>query len=630
MKKIKYIPILLAFSFISCSDFLDIVPDNVATIDYAFRMRSTAEQYLFTCYSYIPKTGDPAINVGMFGADEFWLANIYQFRPGWRVAAGQQNTNSPLLNPWVGSNGMSDLWEAISQCNIFIENIAKVPDMNAYEKELWAAEVKFLKAYYHFVLLQHFGPIPIVKENLPVSASGEEVRIAREPVDEVFNYIVSLIDESVLILPDNVLNENTELGRITKPIALGVKAKVLMYAASPLFNGNLDYEDFTNKDGKKLFNTAYSAEKWQRAADACKEAIDKAHELGYELYEFEPAILSQKISEESKIQMNIRGTITERWNKEVLWANTNSTTDFLQKWTAPRGLESSQSSYTGANGSFGASLNMAYIFYTENGLPINEDITWDYNNRHGLKMASSDDRYRIKPGYTTVNLHFNREPRFYGSLGFDGGIWYGNGKYDDANLYWLEMKSGQFLGKQEDGWHPYCGYFVKKYINYTNTATNRTTYTTTAYPWVMLRLGDLYLLYAESLNELNRGSEAIEWLNKIRTRAGIPDVATSWSTYSTNPNKYTTQSGVREIIRKERTVEMLFEGQRFWDLRRWKEAPLVLNQAILGWDTSQSSAEHYYRERTLYKQTFGLKDYFWPIREHDLVVNKNLVQTPGW
>ena len=109
----------------SCADFLDIVPDNIATIDYAFRMRSTAEQYLSTCYKYIPNDANPSANPALFGADEWWFsqqAYANSWRP-WNIAKGEQNKNSPLINYWTGANGGEPLWQAISQCNIFLENI---------------------------------------------------------------------------------------------------------------------------------------------------------------------------------------------------------------------------------------------------------------------------------------------------------------------------------------------------------------------------------------------------------------------------------------------------------------------------------------------------------------------------
>ena len=140
----------------------------------------------------------------------------------------------------------------------------KVPDMMEEEKRRWAAEVKFLKAYYHFYLLRAYGPIPIMRENLPISASGDEVRVYRRPVDEVFDYIIELIDESLINLSETIRDEHTELGRITLPIALGAKAKILVYAASPLFNGNKDYQGFKNQDGEDFFNSEYDLRSGRR------------------------------------------------------------------------------------------------------------------------------------------------------------------------------------------------------------------------------------------------------------------------------------------------------------------------------------------------------------------------------
>ncbi|OQB31732.1 MAG: SusD family protein [Bacteroidetes bacterium ADurb.Bin174] len=631
MKKKITILILSAFAMLGCDNFLNIVPDNVATIDYAFRMKATAEKYLATCYSYLPYLGNPDNNPAIFGADEFWLSNHYSYIFTFNIAKGEQNPNNPLIDFWGGYNGGMPLWQGISQCNIFLENIMKVPDMMEEEKRRWAAEVKFLKAYYHFYLLRAYGPIPIMRENLPISASGEEVRVYRRPVDEVFDYIIELIDESLINLSETIRDEHTELGRITLPIALGAKAKILVYAASPLFNGNKDYQGFKNQDGEDFFNAEYDSGKWQKAVDACREAITSAHGLGYELYEFKGSHSTKNISPETQLKLSFRGVVTERWNSEIIWANTSSTTQYLQAWCAPRALDASQMSYTGSNGSFGVTLKIAGLFYSKNGVPINEDTQWNYGNRFDLRVGTENEKYYIKKGYTTAEFNFDREPRFYGALGFDGGIWYGAGKFDDDDSYWLESKRGQFLGKQQAGWHSVPGYFAKKLIYYTNTSTSAELYKSENYPWVMLRLGDLYLLYAEALNELNGpDQEVYDYINKIRTRAGLPDVEDSWTGYSKTPNKYKTQEGLREIIHQERGIEMIFEGQRFWDLRRWKEAPQELNKPITGWDVDQETAKAYYREKILFFQTFSLKDYFWPMRERDLIINKNLVQNPGW
>lgn len=631
MKKMKIIIFaIILLNMISCKNYLDVVPDNVATLDYAFRMRTEALKYLYTCYSFLPNLARRQDNPALFGSDEMSLPYVYN-DDSQMIGRGFQNANDPYNDYWNGINSASDLWTAVSQCNIFLEHIDKVPDMDEYEKRQWASEVKVLKAYYYFFLLRMYGPIPIMKKNIPIYATGEQVRVIQQPVDSVFSYIIELLDEAKNDLMVQVEDQNTELGRMTLPIDLGLKAKILVYAASPLFNGNTDYAGFTNSKGVQLYDQTYKPEKWEKAAEACKAAIDTAHALGYALYKFIPGNQIRNIADETKLHLNYRGTLTEEWNPEIIWANTNSTTRNLQIGAAPTALIPAQAGYQYPRGRIGATLNIAALFYTKNGLPIDQDKSWDYNGRFKLRKGTAAEKYSIKEGYTTVSFNFDRGSRFYGGLGFDGGIWYGNGNYDDNDPYWLECKLGQLNGTLSPGWHPVTGYYVKKYTNYTNTRVDRHTYSSINYPWVMLRLGDLYLLYAESLNEINGPTdEVFHYLDQIRDKAGLPGVKESWDNYSINPGKYATKNGMRDIIHRERTIEMAFEGQRFWDLRRWKTAPLELNNPLFGWDITQETAEDYYRRNVVYDQRFEFKDYFWPIRENDLIINKNLVQNPGW
>ena len=139
---------------------------------------------------------------------------------------------------------------------------------------------------------------------------------------------------------------------------------------------------------------------------------------------------------------------------------------------------------------------------------------------------------------------------------------------------------------------------------------------------------------AEAINEAEDSqtarNEAMVYLDKIRTRAGLKSVEESWSNYSNNPNKYKTQDGLRKIIQRERLIELCFEGSRFWDLRRWKTAREELNKPIQGWSTFGTNNESYYKPFTIFSQKFGLKDYFWPISENEIARNSNLVQNMGW
>ena len=155
------------------------------------------------------------------------------------------------------------------------------------------------------------------------------------------------------------------------------------------------------------------------------------------------------------------------------------------------------------------------------------------------------------------------------------------------------------------------GYFIKKVINFENVIGTGTTYSVVQYPWPIMRLSGLYLLYAEALNESEGpGTEVYNYINLVRQRAGLRSIESSWSTYSTNPTKYTTKDGLRSIIHQERLIELAFEGQRFWNFRRWKEAADVLNDPVQGWDGHQELAVAYYRPIQLINKTFGENDSF--------------------
>ena len=634
----------------SCNKYLHIVPDNVAVIDNAFTMRTEAEKYLFTCYSFLPKDGDPRYNIGLLGGDEIWLPRNPRDLDAYAwgtlnisgIATGGQNASEPRLDAWRGwwqGGGPSDrfgLWKAIRNCNIFLENVkdlTKVRDLTLDERTRWIAEATFLKAYYHYYLLRMYGPIPLVDQNIDISATEEEVRVKRKPFDECVDYISGLLDQATADLPLVIADRTTELGRITKPIAAAIKAKLWLLAASPLFNGNSDYANYTDHDGLQLFPATYDANKWAKAAEFAKTAIDIAEQAGHKLHVFTGT--SFQLSDTTLLQLKIRTAMTERWSTEHIWANPNSRAGFDMQARAMPKLSGSESSGQ-ARMQFAAPLKIVEMFYSSNGVPINEDNQINFSNKYATRLAVSSDRFYIKPGYETARLNFDREPRFYAFIGFDGGVWY---KYDspsgsDENSWVVESKYTQISGATDAlGFLNETGYFVKKLVDWNATHTNSNQgINYRDYPWPEIRLPELYLMYAEALNE-SQGpvADVLAYMDKIRERAGLLGVAESWSRFSNNPGKYTTKEGMREIIQQERGIELSFEGQRFWDLRRWKKAGEVLNQAITGWSVYQDKTADYYRVRTIYTQNFvAPRDYLWPIRTDDIRVNPNLVQNPGW
>lgn len=619
--------------FSACQDYIDVVPDNLATIENAFTLRNEAEKYLFTCYSYLPKNGDALTNTGFLAGDEVWIpfAQRELLGSNWHIARGSQNKAAPLVNIWSGS-----MWRAIRDCNIFLENVSdmqKVLDLTPNDRSRWIGEVKFLKAYYHFLLMRSYGAIPLVKENLGLDATAEQVRVIQRPVDEVTEYIISLLDEAVETSVPNVIQDRGfELGRITKPIILAVKAQVLLTAASPLFNGNSDYATFSNSQGELLFNQTYDENKWVKAAEAAKAAMDAAESAGFALYTFNKAQYGAlTISDQTATTLSVSLGFNERWQTEHIWANPNSLAWNIQRDAMAR-LEAS-AAVSDARSHLAAPIKVAEMYYSKNGVPIGEDKTLDFTNRFTLRTATEDERYYIEPGYRTARLNYDREPRFYAHLGFDGGVWfkYSTPSNSDEDTYVLNGKLNQIGGFNTYGWGSETGYFLKKLVNWEqNFSTSGVSYKN--YPWPDIRLSDVYLMFAEASNEAFGPSEEVyNALDKIRERAGLAGVLESWASFSNNPGKPTTKDGLREIVQRERMIELAFEGKRFWDLRRWKLAVNYLNQNITGWSVFQEVTTDYYRLRTIYPQTFvAPRDYFWPISEYELTVNPSLVQNPGW
>ncbi len=231
-------------------------------------------------------------------------------------------------------------------------------------------------------------------------------------------------------------------------------------------------------------------------------------------------------------------------------------------------------------------------------------------------------------------LNFDREIRFYANLGFDTGLWYGIGRFDADNQWDVQAKRGQAAGKRLVTFFSTTGYFCKKLAHFQNVILPLSGYTVVQYPWPIIRLADLYLLYAEALNEANGPSgEVYEYINMVRNRAGLENVEITWPTYAvaSKKQKHTTVDGLRDIIQQERLIELANEGHRYWEIRRWKRAKELLhNQPIQGWDIEQSETETYYRVRNLFVQSFYTKDYLFPIREYNLTVNSKLDQNPGW
>lgn len=645
---------ILAILFLAClqtaCDYLDVVPDNLATLDIAFNNKASAEKYLVTCYSYVPLYGGQYENPGLASGTETWYYSAHDATGNWSnrwthfIARGFQNTQSPLASYWDGENGGKPLFRALRDCNIFLEYVSdrnRVSGLTEKERLRWLAEVKTLKAFYHYYLLQLYGPIPIIDENISVTASPEEVRVRREKVDVVVDYIVSLIDEAVEDLPARILLNIVEDGRLTQAAALSIKAKTLLLAASPLFNGNTAYANFLDHHKEPFINQVPDRNKWQLAADAAKEAIDNAELNGAKLYDIRTDI-STELPDDLLYGLHVRGAVTQRFNSELIWSVGTQNTGDLQRHAMARltpvmNDAPENNLYGTAKSIYAPTLATIERFYSENGVPIEEDKDWVnngwYNDRYNTQSITGDDKYNMKEGERTAVLHFHREPRFYGSIGFDRGTWFGSGwTLPDNEPNYIKGKNGELAGIRKTGVRTITGYYAKK-ISHLENIVSKDKAHIEEYPFPIIRLADLYLMYAEALNEAKDvvDADVYEYVDLVRTRSGIPSVKEAWSKHSLNPSKPSTPQGMREIIRRERNIELSLEGQYYFDVRRWKTASQELSKPVMGWNIDGEDESTYYQITTIYiPPLFTNKQYLWPLKEESIIKNTNLIQTYGW
>ncbi len=631
----KYIfYLILAFTLGSC-DYLDVVPDDIATLDHAFSNRYNAEKYLATIYQEGPRYGDATSSPAFMGAAEFIVND--QIRPDWlglQVALGYATPSNPYVNYWSGGAGYTpSLYTNINDCNTFLENVGKVPDLDSGEKERLIAEVKLHKAMDIFFLMSIYGPVCLLKENPSVEGSTEEMRAPRDKIDDCFEYILQLTDEAIgesedrQPLPDAAIVTATELGRYTYPVACMFKAKVLTAWASPLYNGNTDFNGFVNHEGEPFFNQVADPSRWEKAATACKTAIEVCERAGIRLYQQSDYTTSVTGLPDEIKQINmLRSVYTERWNPELIWGCTS--TKIYQGSAMPRYTTASTQA---TRSIYGVPLDMVNEFYSRNGVPIDEDPSYDFEGRFNTRKGDDAHKYYIDPSEETASMNFNREPRFYASLAFDRSIWYGNTPqaYFTVKARWGEPASSAIVVRDLQ----VTGYWPKKYVHFESQFRDANTFYEYLYPVPVMRLADLYLLYAEVLNEVREAPDAeiYQYVDAVRERAGLEGVVDSWRKYSIEPDKALTKSGMREIIRRERKIELFAEGSYFWDCHRWKSAAGDLNnREIQGWNTSATDIKEYYSIVPYYKQSFTVNNYLVPVPESDIIDNPNLIQNPGW
>ena len=649
MKK-RILPILLfpLFVLTACSKWLDVVPDSdIATIDTDFETYAGAEEWLKTCYVFLQAASNPIGNVAFWATDEMvaddYLRNTYNRPEGLNILMGIQSVLAPYDDYWFDKSGeyRTDYYTAIVMCNHFITRIDNVYNLSDKDKQEWKAEVKALKAFFYFEMVRRYGPVIIVPENVDPNADVETLKYPRSHVDTCFNYIVRLCDEAADVLPLAREKRSERRGYFNKEAAMALKARALLYQASDLFNGNPDYTSFVNKNGEPLFGAAYDPEKWRLAADAAIDVITLVNESG-------GATLINGNTANTDLQAKMldieQSTQTFNWlNDEVLWMIKYQSyyDQSLFEYTLPKYNDLSNHTLMGA--CFVPTMKIVEEFYTENGLPIDQDLRWVGSGNPYALSEENDPKYTdvVALGEPVLNLHRRREPRFYADIAADRCYWrLGTA---ENNNYLVEMYQGEDWGLTEKRLNSLApqnitGYYMKKWCSSRATlaAHQGNLSSLGESPFPIFRLAEMYLIAAEALNEYKEApdAEVYNYLNVVRERAGIPKVEEAWRN-ARDPNKVNTRDGMRDIIRQEWNIEFAFEGYRYWNVRRWKIANIELNERVYGWNVVGSNANSFYNNGSgpsvVYSGNSFVapRDYLYPIRSEE-VQRAGCVQNPGW
>ena len=365
MKSIKSYIIILAACLpllTSCSDFLDKEPDTELDMENVFNDKTHVEQWLANVYSAIPDCYDGYIfDLGwMILGDDATIPERYrQF--------GNQIIPM-ILGEWTpASDWNGNYWallpQRIREANIFREKAHALTDQDISEREMtyMKTECRFMQAYYYYLLANTYGPIPFKPDYVwPVNASLSDMMETQTPYEDVIKWCSDEMLACSKILPARY-SESQKYGRITSLMCLAIRARMLLFDASPLVNGNSDYANFVNANGEHLFSTQYDANKWRVAADACKDLIDKAEASGHKLY-IEYADDSKTTIDPFLSYENAFLKSEDAGNTEILFARPSVNYQNYERNATPNG--------SGGNGGFGVTQSLVDAFFMENGLPI--------------------------------------------------------------------------------------------------------------------------------------------------------------------------------------------------------------------------------------------------------------------
>lgn len=581
MKKIYvYIAtaMLVAGGFSSCN--LDKEVDLTFTADNVFADEDMTRGVLANCYTYLPDAFYGFTQEDALGAFKDCMTdNATPYWNGLRYRSVLQDTYDATGHSFAEYYLERDI-KGIRVCNQFMENArpdvignSEKPgdDNKLYERSV--AEARFIRAMLHFDLVGWFGAIPVEDH---VLTQQEAAEIARTPAAEALQWIANECDSVKDVLPFRYSNEAENWGRINGAAAYALKSRALLYLASP------------------LNNPSKSTDLWQKAADAAIAFINKNKTSSnpYKLY-----TTSDNNPKQNYYQCFVS---TPHLNPEYILSRSEWNTSYIERLSLPCGYTGKQT----AVGRTNPTQNLVDAYETINGLPIEEDPTFDANNPYE-----------------------NRDPRLEQTILHQGSIW-GDPSDDSRRAVNVTYGTGEDYQALHGG--TTTGYYTKKFC-YEISFKKNASEVNNPHACPIFRYAEMLLNAAEALNEAGKTNEAYQYVNEVRARVGMP-------AYSGM-----TQDKLRERIQNERRIELCFEDHRFFDERRWKlfegktassEKNLprykqVYNLYGIRWN-SETEFQYVQEEKIGTRAFASPKNYYFPIPDATLKKNPNLGQNPGW
>ena len=602
MNKMKRITTILAvlglFALTSCDFFLQ-KPDTTGTVDRdaVFGTKKNAEAALMSCYAHALIHGLPGgmgIAHGTFGSMSGEINRGYDWHGTYKVAQAGLSVNGADGSD-AGADHYGNNWKFIRECFIVKENIDLVADMSQEDKDVIKAEVTALIAYRYMGMFYRFGGVPKVTKSFEAS---DDLSAGRESLENTLQYIIDLCDEAIAVLPAKWDAANT--GRMTQGAALAIKARALMFAARPLFNSATPYLDNGELNNLICFGTADKG-RWNDAIEANEAVLTWAAANGVALINtgkpFEDYATATSTPANSEIILAYKRNSSDQYSNYISYYNNCS-----PYWTYNR--------YDTDN--TGVLSNHVKMYYKNDGTEMDWPAVGDASPRNGAdwiaNVASIEPRALADIKFGGHDAKNNEGNTSWSNLGWN------RGGYD------AKTSSGNAFPNSVGGTGQACGERTKFYYK----AGSRTWF-----EFPLFRLAETYLNLAEAYNEYGNPTKALENLNKVHNRAGLPSITE------------TDQAKLRKIIQREKAIEFFGENHRYFDAKHWKHEDIANGicggsmrgftfniQADATWPYAASTVETYW-ETELYVAFWSPAMFLEPFPQTE--VNKGTTtQNPGY